>query len=281
MESREWHQVIVPKRSFLQIDLKEIWRYRDLVSLFVRRDFVANYKQTIMGPLWFFIQPLLTTLIFVVIFFRVAGLSTDGVPPILFYLGGLALWNYFSDCFTKTADTFKANEQIFGKVYFPRLVVPISIVLSNLVKFGIQFLLFAVAYIYFISTGAEVAPNLYALLFPAIVLVMALFSLGCGLIISSLTTKYRDLYYLLTFGVQLLMYATPVIYPISMVSEKYRGLLMLNPLSSMIEAFKFGFLGQGYFSWFYLGYSLLVTVFVLLFGVLIFNRTEQNFMDTI
>jgi lipopolysaccharide transport system permease protein len=281
MESREWHQVIVPKRSFLQIDLKEIWRYRDLVSLFVRRDFVANYKQTIMGPLWFFIQPVLTTLIFVVIFFRVAGLSTDGIPPILFYLGGLALWNYFSDCFTKTADTFKANEQIFGKVYFPRLVVPLSIVLSNLVKFGIQFLLFLIAYVYFISTDSDIAPNSYALLFPAIVLMMAMFSLGCGLIISSLTTKYRDLYYLLTFGVQLLMYATPVIYPISMVSEKYRGLLMLNPLSSMIEAFKFGFLGQGYFSWFYLGYSLLVTVFVMLFGILIFNRTEQNFMDTI
>ena len=281
MDSKEWHQVIVPKRSFLQIDLKEIWRYRDLISLFIRRDFVANYKQTVLGPIWFFIQPLLTTLIFVVIFFRVAGLSTDGVPPILFYLAGLALWNYFSDCFTKTADTFKANEQIFGKVYFPRLVVPISIVLSNLVKFGIQFLLFFVAFIYFYATGKQVEPNIYLLLFPAIVLVMAAFSLGCGLIISSLTTKYRDLYYLLTFGVQLLMYATPVIYPISIVSEKYRGLLMLNPLSSMIEAFKFGFLGQGYFSWFYLGYSLLVTIVVLLLGVLIFNKTEQNFMDTI
>lgn len=281
MDSKEWHQVIVPKRSFLQIDLKEIWRYRDLISLFIRRDFVANYKQTVLGPIWFFIQPMLTTLIFVVIFFRVAGLSTDGVPPILFYLSGLALWNYFSDCFTKTADTFKANEQIFGKVYFPRLVVPVSIVLSNLVKFGIQFLLFFVAFIYFYATGKQVEPNMHLLLFPAIVLMMAAFSLGCGLIISSLTTKYRDLYYLLTFGVQLLMYATPVIYPISMVSEKYRGWLMLNPLSSMIEAFKFGFLGQGYFSWFYLGYSLLVTVFVLLFGILIFNKTEQNFMDTI
>ncbi len=281
MESREWHQVIVPERSLLKINLKEVWRYRDLIGLFVRRDFVANYKQTILGPIWFFIQPLLTTMIFVVVFFRIAGLSTDGAPPILFYLGGLALWNYFSDCFNKTADTFKANEQIFGKVYFPRLVVPVSIVLSNLIKFGIQFSLFLVLLLYYYLTDKEITPNVYVLLFPFILFVMAALSLGCGLIISSLTTRYRDLYYLLTFGIQLLMYATPVIYPVSMVSEKYQKLLMLNPLSPLIEAFKFGFLGQGYFSWFYLGYSLVITGLVLLWGVLVFNKTEQNFMDTI
>ena len=281
MNSGHWHEVIVPQRRLLQINLKEIWRYRDLVGLFIRRDFVANYKQTVLGPLWFFIQPLLTTLIFVVVFFRIAGLSTDGTPPLLFYLGGLALWNYFADCFNKTADTFKANEQIFGKVYFPRLVVPVSIVLSNLIKFAIQFMLFLIAYIYYYLAGEDIAPNVYVFLFPLIIFIMAAFSLGCGLIISSLTTRYRDLYYLLSFGIQLLMYATPVIYPISMVSKNYQEILMLNPLSSLIEAFKFGFIGQGYFSWFYLGYSVIVTIVVLFWGVLTFNKTEQNFMDTI
>lgn len=280
-EEKDWDIVITPKRSLLSLNLKEVWRYRDLLLLFVRRDFVAYYKQTVLGPLWFFIQPLLTTLIYTVIFGRLAGISTDSVPPVLFYLAGITCWNYFAESLNKTATTFKDNQNIFGKVYFARLVVPLSIVLSNLIKFGIQFLLFLGFLVYFHLSGAGIQTNAYALLFPVLVLLLAGLALGFGLIITSLTTKYRDLVFLLQFGIQLFMYATPVIYPLSAIPEQYQIWSILNPLTSIIEAFKYGFIGQGTFSWGYLAYSFGFMVVLLITGIAIFNRTEKNFMDTV
>jgi lipopolysaccharide transport system permease protein len=280
-ETEKWDDIIVPANNVFKLKLKEVWNYKDLLRLFVRRDIVAQYKQTILGPLWYFIQPLLTTIIFTIIFGRIAKLSTDGVPPMLFYLAGVTNWNYFADCLNKTATTFKDNQQIFGKVYFPRLIVPLSIVSSNLLKYAIQMVMFFGFYIYFLAIGEHVDPNVYAFLFPVLVLLLAGLGLGFGLIITSYTTKYRDLVFLLTFGVQLAMYATPVIYPLSSLDEKYKFWMNLNPMTSIIETFKYGFLGEGTFTWISLGYSGIFMLVVLFAGIAIFNKTEKNFMDTV
>ncbi|MBK7406582.1 MAG: ABC transporter permease [Saprospirales bacterium] len=280
-EDEHWDTVITPHRSLLDLKLKEVWRYRDLLTLFVRRDFVAQYKQTVLGPLWHFVQPVLTTLMFTVVFGKLAGISTDGIPPMLFYLAGLTNWNYFAACLNGTSNTFVGNQGIFGKVYFPRLVTPLSVVMSNMIKYGIQLLLFIGFYVYFLWKGAPLEPNVYILLFPVLVVLLAGLGLGSGLLITSMTTKYRDLSVLLGFGVQLMMYATPVIYPLSEVPERWRHLAVLNPMTSVIETFKYGILGHGTFSWGNLAYSGGFMVVLLLLGIVVFNRTERNFMDTV
>lgn len=275
-----WSEVIGPSVSLFNLNLKEVWRYRDLLIMFVRRDFVATYKQTILGPLWFFIQPILTTIIFVIVFGNIANISTDGVPQVLFYLSGLTLWNYFADCLNKTATVFKDNAGIFGKVYFPRLIIPLSIVVSNLVRFAIQFALFGAIWLWFLYKG-NIQPNIFILLTPLLVILMAITSLGLGLIITSLTTKYRDLVFLLTFGVQLLMYATPIIYPMSALPIKYASVIKANPLSAIVETFRYAFTGSGTFGWLYLLYSAVFSVAVLAIGIVIFNKVEKSFMDTV
>lgn len=276
---------IKPKKHLFDIDLKEIWDYRDLVFMFVKRDVVTSYKQTILGPIWFFIQPIFTTLIYIVVFGNIAKLSTDGVPMILFYLAGIILWNYFSESFTSTSRTFVENANLFGKVYFPRLILPISKIISGLIKFFIQFVLFLGVYVYFFffKDTSTIEPNMTLLLLPFYLFLMAVMGLGFGIIFSSLTTKYRDLNFLLTFGVQLLMYATPVIYPLSSLSADslMRKFLILNPLTSILEAMKFGFLGKGYFSVPLIAYSTLFSLLFLLAGVLIFNKTERTFIDSV
>lgn len=249
--------------------------------LLVKRDFVATYKQTILGPIWFFLQPMLTTLTYMLIFGRIAGLNPEGVPMMLFYLSGITLWNYFAECLNRTSTVFKDNAQVFGKVYFPRLVMPLSIVVSNLVKFGIQFMLFMCIWLYFIATTNSVHPNWTVLLTPILVLIMGGLGLGFGMIISAMTTKYRDLVFALTFGVQLLMFATPVIYPLSKIGPKYQMLIMANPMSSIIETFRYGFTGSGTFNALALCYSAGFAIFVLAIGTLIFNRVERSFMDTV
>lgn len=276
-----WDIVIKPKSKWFDLRLKDIILYKDLLFLFVRRDIVAQYKQTILGPLWYFIQPLLTTLTFVVVFGNIAGLSTDGLPKILFYLSGVTAWRYFSDCLTLTSDTFVKNAEIFGKVYFPRAIVPISTTFTNLITFGIQLTLFAGFYIYFVISGVDVSPTSELYLFPLLLLIMMLLGLGLGFILSSLTTKYRDLKFLITFGVQLLMYGTPVIYPMSSLPEKYKYLVMANPMSSVIETFRYIFLGSGDLSYPSLIYSFVFSVLAFVIGLAIFNRTEKNFMDTV
>lgn len=281
IEAEHWDLVIEPKASWWDVNLSEIWRYRDLLLLFVRRDFVSVYKQTVLGPLWFFIQPILTTLIFTVVFGKVAKIPTDGLPAVLFYMTGIVCWNYFADCLNKTSSTFTANAGIFGKVYFPRLIVPLSIVLSNLIKFGIQFLLLLCFMGYYLGIDANISPNVYILLTPVLLLMMAGIGMGLGIIISSLTTKYRDFQFLVTFSVQLLMYATPVIYPLSFLEEKYRWIVLLNPMTSIIETFKYAYLGAGSFDINHLAYSFGVMVFLLLFGVLVFHKVEKTFMDTV
>jgi lipopolysaccharide transport system permease protein len=280
-KTENWSLIIKPKRHLLDINLREVWRYRDLISLFVRRDFVSKFKQTILGPLWFIINPLFTTFMYFIVFSKIANLSTDGLPPILFYLSGIVAWQYFANCLNSTANTFVANAGIFGKVYFPRLVTPISVVISNLIQFGIQFLLFAVIYVYYLAQGVDIQPNAYALLIPVLIVMMALMGLGFGIIISSLTTKYRDLINLIGFGVQLWMYVTPVIYPTSMLSEKYKMFILANPLTSIIETFRYGLLGEGTVDWAHLAYSGGFTLFVLALGIVLFNKVEQTFMDTV
>jgi lipopolysaccharide transport system permease protein len=277
----DWTLIIRPKTRWFDLHLADLWRHRDLVMLFVRRDFVATYKQTILGPLWFIIQPLLTTLTFTVIFGKVAQLSTDGLPKILFYLSGVTAWSYFSDCLMKTSETFNANANIFGKVYFPRLAVPVSIVISNLIKFGIQFGLFLCFYFYFLARGIAIRPTSALLLLPALVLLMAALGLGSGIIVSSLTTRYRDLRFLVQFGTQLLMYSTPVIIPLSKLAGQYRWIMLSNPMTPVIETFRFAFLGTGTFSWTLLGISAAVTTLILVVGVLLFNHVEKTFMDTV
>jgi len=278
---KDWDLIIEPQSSLLDLNLKDVWRYRDLLWLLVKRDFVSFYKQTILGPLWFFIQPLFTTIIFTFIFGNLAGLSTDGLPQPLFYMAGITAWNYFADCLTKTSTVFRDNANIFGKVYFPRLIMPLSIVVSNLVRFGVQMLLFFMMMAYYAYMGGSFAPNAYVLLFPILVLQMALLGLGLGLIITALTTKYRDLAFLITFGVQLMMYATTVIYPLSAAPVKYKWLIELNPMTGIIEAFRFGFLGQGELTFSSFGYSVVFTLVALVFGVIIFNKTEKTFVDTV
>ena len=278
---QEWTEIIEPRARLLDLGLRDVWRYRDLVLLFVRRDFVSTYKQTVLGPIWFFIQPLLTTLTYVIIFANVAKLSTDGVPPLLFYIAGITVWNYFATTLTSVSTVFTANAAIFGKVYFPRLTMPLSIVLSNLVRFGIQLGLFLLIWAYYLATDASIRPTWAVILLPVLVILMGLLSLGLGMIFSSLTTKYRDLAMLLIFGVQLFMYATPVIYPLSSVPANYHWLILANPMTSIVETFKYAFMGVGEFSWFYLGYCALVTVLVLLIGTIIFNKVEKSFTDTV
>lgn len=272
---------IKPQNKWYDIDFKAIWQYRDLLMLFVRRDFVAVYKQTVLGPIWFFIQPILTTVTFTFIFGNFAKISTDGIPPLLFYLSGLTFWNYFASCLTATSNTFVSNAGMFGKVYFPRLITPLSVVISNLIKFGIQFILFLVVFFYYWWIGA-IQPNWTVVLLPIFVMMMAGLGLGFGILISSLTTKYRDFTFLVGFGVQLLMYASPIIYPFSILSEDLRFWLnVLNPMSSIIEAIKYGFLGEGVFSISNLAISA-TYMFVLLFvGIVTFHKVEKSFMDTV
>ena len=280
-EHSEHKWEIVPQSSLLDLKLKDTWAYRDLLWLLVRRDFVSFYKQTILGPLWFLIQPLLTTIMFTFVFGRLAGISTDGLPQPLFYMAGITAWNYFADCLTKTSTVFKDNANIFGKVYFPRLIMPLSIVVSNLIRFGVQFLLFLVVMGYYALNGTAFGPTWAISLFPLVVLLMAALGLGAGMIISALTTKYRDLAFLITFGIQLLMYATTVIFPLSAAPEKYKWLIELNPMTSLIETFRYGFLGKGSFSWSSIGYSTLTTIILLISGIIIFNKVEKNFVDTV
>ena len=279
LTDQDW--AIEPQRSLFDLRLGELWRYRDLVMLFVRRDFVAVYKQTVLGPLWYLIQPLLTTLTFTFIFGRVASLPTDGLPQFLFYMSGTVLWAYFAECLNKTANTFVQNYQLFGKVYFPRLAVPVSVLISNLITFAIQLGLFVVIMLFFMLKGSDVRPNLWLLLVPALVLMMAGLGLGLGIIVSSLTTKYRDLRFLVTFGVQLLMYATPVIYPVSAIPERFQWIILANPMTSIVEAFRYAFLGAGTVDLGHLLYSFGFMLAVVLLGSVIFNRVEQTFMDTV
>ncbi len=281
MSTSDWDIEIKPKTKALSLNFSELWHYRDLIRMFVKRDFSTVYKQTILGPIWFFIQPILTTIMFTVVFGNIANISTDGTPKILFYLAGITLWNYFSDCLVTTSDTFIKNAHIFGKVYFPRLAVPLSVVISNLMKFGVQLLLFIVVYVYYLSTNAAIAPNWTLLLLPLLILDMAILGLGAGMIISALTTKYRDLRFLVAFGIQLLMYATPVIYPLSSIGPKYKWIMELNPMTPIIETFKFGFIGAGMFSWVALLQSFIVSVVLFVIGTLIFNRVEKTFMDNV
>ncbi len=276
-----WDLVIEPPKGWFDLHLRDLWRYRDLVGLFVRRDFVASYKQTILGPLWHIIQPLLTTLMFTVVFGRIAGLPTDQVPQFLFYMAGTVVWSYFSVCLTSTSGTFLANAGIFGKVYFPRMAVPVSTVISRLIAFAIQFSFFLFFFALFWFRGAPVHPNWAVALLPLLLLLMAGMGLGFGVIISSMTTKYRDLQVLVGFGVQLWMYATPVIYPLSAMSEKYRWIVVANPMTAIVETFRYGFFGTGTFSWVYLGYTAGFTVLLLMAGMAIFNRVERTFMDTV
>ena len=277
-----YKSTITPTKPLLEVNLREIFLSKDLLFLFVKRDFISVYKQTVLGPMWFFIQPILTTLMFTIVFGKVAGLPTDGIPKILFYLAGLTCWNYFADCLTKTSTTFVDNQEIFGKVYFPRLITPLSIVISSLIKFGIQFLLFTIVLCYYlIARENNVEINRYVLLFPLLLVLMGGLGLGLGIIITSLTTKYRDLRFLILFGIQLWMYATPVIYPLSSLDGLLRKIALLNPMTSIIETFKYAFIGSGSFSWPYLGISTAMTFIVLVLGIFIFNKTEQNFMDTI
>jgi lipopolysaccharide transport system permease protein len=280
-EQDNWDLVIEGKTSLFDLKFKDVWRYRDLLLMFVKRDFVSFYKQTILGPLWFFIQPIFTTIVFAFVFGNLAKISTDGLPQYLFYMAGITAWNYFSDCLTKTSTVFKDNATIFGKVYFPRLIMPLSIVVSNLVRFGVQLLLFVFMMVYFGLNGATFHITWALALFPVLIILMALLGLGLGLIITAMTTKYRDLSFLVTFGVQLLMYGTTVIYPLSAAPEKYRKLIELNPMTGIIEAFRYAFLGKGYFTAWSLGYSAIVTIIVMMLGILIFNKTERSFVDTI
>lgn len=276
-----WTTVIKPKTGIFDIDLSELWRYRDLVMMFVHRDFVAQYKQTILGPLWFLLQPLFSTIIFTIIFSNVAHISTDNVPPFLFYMAGTVVWGYFSNCFNATSTTFVTNAAIFGKVYFPRLVMPLSTVISRFIMFAIQFLFFLVFYGYFLARGAPLAPNAWIFALPLLLFQMALMGLGFGVLISSLTTKYRDLTFLVSFGVQLWMYATPIVYPLSQVPEKYRLLMYCNPMTSVVELFRFSFLGEGTINPLSIGLSWAVTLCVLGIGVVLFSRVEKTFMDTV
>lgn len=276
-----WTKEIKPQKRLLDVDIKGLWRYRDLYYMYVKRDIITVYKQTVLGPLWFLIQPILTTIMFMFVFGNLAGISTDGMPQPLFYMAGILLWTYFSNCFNSCSNVFATNANVFGKVYFPRLVVPLSSITSNLVKLGIQLLLFIAIYIYFAVNGAPVKINGYIILFPFLVFLTAFHALSWGLIISALTTKYRDLRQLVGFGVQLLMYATPVIYPMSTTSGKIRTILELNPLTPIFEAFKYSCMGCGSLSWGGLLYSTVFMLIALFLSVIIFNRTERNFMDTV
>jgi lipopolysaccharide transport system permease protein len=282
LDKEHWDMVIEPKRNLLDLRLGDLWRARDLVMLFVWRDFVSVYKQTILGPLWYIIQPLLTTVVFTFIFGSVAKLPTDGLPQFLFYMSGTVVWSYFAACITKTADTFITNTQLFGKVYFPRLAVPVSILLSNLITFTIQFVLFLAFMGYFALRGNLLHPNWWMLITPLLILMMAGLGLGFGIIISSLTTKYRDLRFLITFGVTLLMYATPAILPLSSFPQRFQWIILANPMTPIMETFRYAFLGGGgTVNLPDLAYSFGFMLVVVIIGSIIFNRVEQTFMDTV
>lgn len=277
---QKWTTVILPKNRLFDLKLNELWKYRDLILMFVKRDFKTMYKQTILGPLWIVINPILTTLMQVIVFGNIANISTDGMPQFLFYMGGNTVWLYFSSCLTKTSGTFVNNSNVFGKVYFPRLVTPISIVLSGLITFAVQFAIFLIADIYYVANGV-VHPNLTVLLLPVYILEIAVLGMGCGIIISALTTKYRDLAVLVTFGIQLWMYGSAVIYPVSSLPLQWQNLLMFNPVVPVIEAFRYSFTGRGTFSVLYLVLSTVISVIMLLSGMIIFNKVEKTFMDTV
>ena len=280
--NKEWTLVIRPHEKLWKLNLKEVWAYRDLVELFVKRNIVVQYKQTILGPLWYLIQPILTVIMNMVVFGGIAHMSTDGVPQALFYMAGNVCWFYFSDCLNQTSSTFVTNQAMFGKVYFPRMVVPISTVISNLLRFGIQVLLLVTFYLYYWVSGANISPNRTMLLMPLLIVMLAGLGLGFGILVSSMTTKYRDLTILFTFIVQLWMYATPIVYPISMVTnETLHTIIMLNPMTAVVEAFKYATLGQGYFSWGALGYSFAFMSVLLLWGTVVFNKVQRSFMDTV
>lgn len=279
-----WLFEITPKNKFFSLNLKEVWQYRDLLSLFVKRDIITVYKQTVLGPLWYLIQPLFTSITFTIIFNKMAGISTGTVPPFLFNMAGITIWNYFTACLNGTSNTFGSNAGIFGKVYFPRLIVPISIVISNLIKFGIQFLIFIAFYVYYYSQGAGIRMNETVVFFPILVVLMGVLGLGLGMFISSLVTKYRDFSNLIGFGVQLLMYLSAVMYPMALIKEKipnYSWLVQYNPLAYMIETTRYMLLNVGNISIYGLVYTFFVTLIVFLIGILIFNRTEKSFIDTV
>ncbi|HLP53144.1 MAG TPA: ABC transporter permease [Chitinophagales bacterium] len=281
-ENELWSEEISTKRGLLDFKLNELWRYRDLITMFVKRDFASTYKQTVLGPLWFFISPFMTVLMYTFVFSTIAGIQTDSIPAPLFYLTGTTLWNYFNQCFLSSSGTFINNASIFGKVYFPRLVSPISSIISNLIKFFIQLAVLVVIIVYYVLfRDFEVHVSIYILLFPVLVLLMAGISFGVGVITSALTTKYRDLQLFINYGVAMLMYATPVIYPISQVPERFKPYLMLNPLSPIIETFRYSVFGVGVFSWGGLGYSAVFMTVVVFIGIVIFNQVEKTFMDTV
>lgn len=278
---KNWTEVISSDTSMFKLNLKEVWKYKDLLFMFVKRDFVTFYKQTVLGPLWFIIQPILSTFMFVIIFGNLAKLSTDEAPKFAFYLAGVSIWGYFSETLTKTASVFTTNANIFGKVYFPRLIMPLSLVVSGLIKFGVQFLIFITVLLYYFFVKGNVSPNGYVLFTPFLLLLMAILALGLGMIISSLTTKYKDLSYLISFGIQLFMYATPVVYPLSTIPEKYKILLLLNPLTGIFESFRYAFLGTGAFELSMLLYSTIISIVIFILGLLVFNKVEKNFIDTV
>lgn len=281
IEEEKWTDVIKPQRNWFDWRMGELWRARDLIMLFVWRDFVSVYKQTILGPLWYLIQPLMTTLTYTVIFGRIAALPTDKVPDFVFYLAGSVIWAYFAECLNKTSTTFTSNSNLFGKVYFPRLAVPISVLISNLITFALQFLLFLAFVFYYWLTTRVVQPNWSVALLPVYILMMAGLGLGFGVIVSALTTRYRDLQFLVRFGVQLAMYATPVIYPLSSIPKEYQWLIRANPMTAILEGFRYAFLGAGVFDMWNLLYSFVFTLAALMIGILLFNRIESNFMDTV
>ncbi|CVK19938.1 ABC transporter permease [Sporomusa sphaeroides] len=281
LEQEQWTSIIKPSNGWFDIDFKGLWHYRDLIAMMVKRDFVAFYKQTILGPLWFLLQPLLTTIVFTIVFGQIAKLPTNGLPQVLFYLSGTVMWNYFAACLNTTSNTFVANAGIFGKVYFPRLVIPIGVVITNMLSFGIQFALFLALLIFFMLQGAAVAPNLWILVTPLLVLQMGCLGLGCGIIVSSMTTKYRDLSLLVTFGAQLWMYATPVVYPVSMASGFMSWVLVLNPMTAIIEIFRYAFLGGQMIPLWYWLVSGAITVILFMVGIILFSKVEKNFMDTV
>lgn len=283
-DNSDWDIEINAKNSLISFKLNDVWHYRDLLVLLVRRDFVSFYKQTILGPIWFFVQPVITIIFYSFVFGNLAGIPTDGIPQPVFYLAGIIIWNYFADCLIKTSTVFKDNAALMGKVYFPRLVMPLSIIVSNLVRFSVQFLLFIILIIIYCVKGMHFNLNAYALLLPVLILLIAFLGLGLGLLISSVTTKYRDLAFVVSFGVPLLMYTTTVVYPLSVVMHKfaaYSWLIKANPVTGIIEFFRYGFLGKGSHDWSLLLYSGAITALILLGGIIVFNKVEKSFIDTI
>lgn len=279
--SNKWQKVITAKRGLLELNLKDVFKYKDLIKMFVKRNFISHYKQTVLGPLWYVISPLITSVLFTVVFGRIANISTDGVPQFLFYMAGNTVWNYFATCLTSTSNTFTSNAHLFGKVYFPRLTMPIATVIYSAISFVIQFVIFIGFLIYFVASGAVLSPNLHILLTPILLIHMAALGMGFGIIVSSLTTKYRDLSILVSFGVQLFMYITPIVYPVSALSGKWKTLIMLNPMAPIVNNFRYAFLGCGKPEWGYWLLSAVITFLVLLLGIVLFNRVEKDFMDTV